>query len=58
MFVTRKTDGYVVGRDIPEYALDLYLAHLPRGVYDVETREGLVLKTAIVKGGRVVYQGA
>ena len=55
-FITRKLTGQVCGRGVSAESLDLYLAVLPPGVYAVENADGVELREAIVKRGRVVYR--
>jgi len=51
-WVTRKATGKVVGRNVPEATLELFLSVLPAGVYGVENADGVELTLATVKRGR------
>jgi len=55
-WVTRKATGKVVGRNMPEDSLDLFLAILPTGVYGVEDSDGNELNLVTVKRGRVEFK--
>lgn len=55
-WITRKATQKVVGRDVPEGSLDLYLSTLPTGVYSVEDSDGNELNEVRVRAGRVEYK--
>ena len=50
--VTRKMTGKVVGRNVPQDSLEVYLSTLPSGVYGVEDSDGKE-REVTVKAGRV-----
>jgi hypothetical protein len=51
-WVTRKMTGKIVGRNVPQEALEAYLSTLPSGVYGVEDSQGNETEVT-VKAGRV-----
>jgi hypothetical protein len=51
-WVTRKMTGKIVGRNVPQEALEAYLSTLPSGVYGVEDSQGKETEVT-VKSGRV-----
>lgn len=55
-WVTRKATGKVVGWDVPEESIDLYLSTLPTGVYAIEDSDGNELNLVTVKRGRVEFK--
>ncbi len=56
LYVTRKSTGKIVGRNVAEDSLDVYLSTLPTGVYSLEDSDGNELNEITVKKGRVVYR--
>jgi hypothetical protein len=54
-WVSRKATGKVVGWNVPEESIDLYLSTLPTGVYALEDSDGNELNLVTVKRGRVEY---
>jgi len=54
-WVSRKATGKVVGQDVPEGSIDLYLSTLPTGVYALEDSDGNELNLVTVKRGCVKY---
>jgi hypothetical protein len=54
-FITRKSTGQVVGRDVAPELLELVLSNLPTGTYAVEDSDGRELHLATVKRGRVTF---
>jgi hypothetical protein len=52
-WVTRKMTGKVVGRNVPEELLGVYLSTLPTGVYALEDSDGNEVREVTVKAGRV-----
>lgn len=55
-WVSQKATGKVVGWDVPEESIDLYLSTLPTGVYALEDSDGNELNLVTVKRGRVEYR--
>jgi hypothetical protein len=55
-WVTRKATGNVVGRNVSEESLELFLSVLPTGVYAIENSDGSELNLATVKRGRVEFK--
>lgn len=51
--VVRKATGRMVGANVPEERLELYLACLPPGVYGIENAEGAETALATVCKGKV-----
>jgi len=51
-WVTRKMTGKIVGRNVPQEALEAYLSTLPSGVYGVEDSQGKETEVT-VKSGRI-----
>jgi len=51
--VVRKATGKLVGQNVPERNLDLYLACLPAGAYGIEDSDGIELALATVCKGKV-----
>jgi hypothetical protein len=54
-WVTRKLTGKVVGRNVSEDSIDVYLSVLPAGVYAIEDSDGNELNEVRVRAGRVEY---
>ena len=54
-WVTRKLTGKVVGWNVPEDSIDVYLSCLPTGVYALEDSDGNELNEVKVRAGRVEY---
>lgn len=54
-WVTRKATGKLVGRNVPEESLELFLSVLPAGVYGIEDSDGNDINVATVKCGRVEF---
>jgi hypothetical protein len=54
-WITRKKTGKVVGRDVPEDSVDVYLSTLPAGVYAIEDSDGNELNEVKVRAGCVEY---
>lgn len=52
-YVTRKARGKVVGRNVSDDSLDLFLSVLPTGVYGIEDSAGNEIALATVRKGRV-----
>lgn len=55
-WVTRKATGKVVGRNVSEDSLELFLSVLPTGVYGIEDSDGNELNLVTVKRGRVEFK--
>jgi len=55
MYITRKLTGRVVGQDVPEATVDLYLSCLPTGVYGLENDYGIEVAEVRVRRGKVSY---
>ena len=55
-WVVRKMTGKVVGRNVPEESLELYLSVLPAGVYGVEDSDGNEINEVAVRNGRVKFK--
>ena len=55
-WVTRKMTGKVVGRDVLEDSIDMYLSTLPTGIYALEDSDGNELNEVRVRAGRVEYK--
>jgi len=54
--VVRKATSRMVGVNVPEERLELYLACLPPGVYSIENAEGAETALAMVCKGKVRVQ--
>ena len=53
MTIVRKATEKVVGRNVPDANVQLYLACLPTGVYSLENSDGVEIAVATVSRGKV-----